>query len=61
MKKRSMKIDAPSVSFRFGYCGWNGRVSAVTNGIGPVTAYAYDALGRRVSTTMLDGTVRMMQ
>ena len=32
MKKRSMKIDAPSVSFRFGYCGWNGRVSAVTNG-----------------------------
>ena len=39
---------------------WNGQyqlVSALTNGVF-AESYAYDALGRRVSTTTLDGTVR---
>ena len=39
---------------------WNGQyqlVSVSTNGIF-AESYAYDALGRRVSTTTLEGTVR---
>ena len=52
-----MKVDVISITFNFGCCGWNGRASAVTNGSGLVTAYAYDALGRRVSTTTLEGTI----
>ena len=41
-----MEIYVISSTFSFGYCGWNGKVSAVTNGSGLVTAYAYDVMDR---------------
>ena len=43
---RLTRIDASGASFSFGHCGWNGKVSAVTNGNGLVTAYAYDVMDR---------------
>ena len=35
-----------SAAFGFGYCGWNGRLAAVTNSSGFVVQYAYDIMDR---------------
>ena len=41
-----MEIYVISSTFSFGYCGWNGKIAAVTNGSGLVTVYAYDEMDR---------------
>ncbi|MBR3957900.1 MAG: hypothetical protein IKJ89_08625 [Kiritimatiellae bacterium] len=43
---RRTRLAAPSAAFGFGYCGWNGRLAAVTNGSGFVVQYAYDIMDR---------------
>ncbi len=39
-------LESPEASFGFGYCEWNGRLAAVTNGNGLITEYAYDIMDR---------------
>ena len=39
-------VDSPEASFGFGYCEWNGRLAAVTNGNGLIMEYAYDIMDR---------------
>ena len=55
---RRTRIDSPVGTFGLGYCAWNGNVSAVTNGNGMVTAYAYDVMDRvtNIAWTAADGT-----
>ena len=48
---RRTRIDSPAGTFGLGYCAWNGNVSAVTNGNGMVTAYAYDVMDRVTNIT----------
>ena len=43
---RRMRLATPSAAFEFGYCGWNGRLAAVTNASGFVVQYAYDIMDR---------------
>ena len=53
-----MEIYVISSTSCFGYCGWNGKIAAVTNGSGLVTAYAYDVMDRvtNIAWTATDGT-----
>ena len=44
--KRWTRLLTPSAAFDFGYCGWNGRLAAVTNSSGFVVQYAYDIMDR---------------
>ena len=55
---RRTRIDSPAGTMRLGYCAWNGKVSAVTNGNGMVTAYAYDVMDRvtNIAWTAANGT-----
>ena len=55
---RLSRMVAPSSTFSFGYCDWNGKVSAVTNGNGLVTTYAYDIMDRvtNIAWMAADGT-----
>lgn len=63
----SCEWDAAGCATRIAHAGrpvlglvWDGRrrlVSVSTNGV-PAESYSYDALGRRVSTTTAEGTVR---
>ena len=55
---RRTRIDSPAGTFGLGYCAWNGNVSAVTNGNGMVTAYAYDVMDRvtNIAWTAANGT-----
>ena len=55
---RRTRIDSPAGTMRLGYCAWNGKVAAVTNGNGMVTAYAYDVMDRvtNIAWTAADGT-----
>ena len=39
-------LENSSAQFGFGYCDWNGRLSAVTNGSGFVVEYMYDIMDR---------------
>ena len=41
---RRTHLATPSAAFEFGYCGWNGRLAAVTNAGGFVVQYAYDIM-----------------
>ena len=55
---RRTRIESPAGTMRLGYCAWNGNVSAVTNGNGMVTAYAYDVMDRvtNIAWTAANGT-----
>ena len=43
---RRTRLTTPSTVFDFGYCGWNGRLAAVTNSSGFVVQYAHDIMDR---------------
>ena len=43
------RAKTPCGAFGFGHCGWNGKLAAVTNANGFVTAYAYDVMDRLAS------------
>ena len=43
---RRTHVASPSGSFALGYCGWNGKLSAVTNASGFVVEYEYDIMDR---------------
>ena len=43
------RAEPPCGAFGFGHCGWNGKLAAVTNANGFVTAYAYDVMDRLAS------------
>jgi RHS repeat-associated protein len=40
------RAETPCGAFGFGYCDWNGQLSAVTNANGLVAEYAYDVMDR---------------
>ena len=40
------RAETPCGAFGLGHCGWNGKLAAVTNANGFVTAYAYDVMDR---------------
>ena len=39
-------MESPAATFGFGYSGWNGQLSAVTNANGLVAEYEYDVMDR---------------
>ena len=43
------RAETPCGAFGLGHCGWNGKLAAVTNANGFVTAYAYDVMDRLAS------------
>ena len=43
---RKTHVASPSGSFALGYCGWNGKLSAVTIASGFVVEYEYDVMDR---------------
>lgn len=43
---RRVRSVSPAGTLAFGYCPWNGLLTAVTNANGVVTAYAYDVMDR---------------
>ena len=43
---RKTHVASPSGSFALGYCGWNGKLAAVTNAGGFVVEYEYDVMDR---------------
>ena len=43
---RRTRLATPSAAFEFCYCGWNGRLAAVTNAGGFVVQYAHDIMDR---------------
>ena len=51
--RRRTHVATPSAAFDFGYCGWNGRLSVVTNGNGLVTSYAYDIMDRVINISWI--------
>lgn len=46
---RWMRAETPCGAFGFGHCERNGKLAAVTNANGFVTAYAYDVMDRLAS------------
>ena len=48
---RKTQINFPSGEFKFGYCNWNGKLSAITNGNGLVSEYAYNLMDRVTNIT----------
>ena len=43
---RRSHVASPAGSFDFGYCEWNGKLAASTNGHGFVVQYEYDVMDR---------------
>ena len=43
---RKTHVASPSGSFALGYCGWNGKLAAVTNASGFMVEYEYDVMDR---------------
>ncbi len=50
---RRTRTVSPVGKMSFGYCQWNGRLAAVTNANGVVTAYAYDVMDRVTNVTWM--------
>ena len=48
---RKTRTVSPVGNMSFAYCPWNGRLAAVTNANGVVTAYAYDLMDRVTNVT----------
>jgi YD repeat-containing protein len=54
----ALQVDFPAGTFGLGYCAWNGKLAAVTNGNGMVASYAYDVMDRvtNIAWTAANGT-----